>query len=458
MTPDLRGRLLRADVLHTPVMGQVQALADALVDIATDGTIASVTPADDPTHADRIAAAGHRLVTVPPGTVLLPGLIDLHIHAPQYPQLGTALDVPLEVWLHQYTFPLEARYADLGFADRLYSRLVADLLAGGTTTAVYFATIHDAATCRLADICIDRGQRAFVGRVAMDHPDTCPDHYRDASVDAAITGTRIVIDHIRAHPGNADARVRPMVCPRFIPACTDDLLAALGDLAHDTGTAVTTHVSESDWEHAHVATRTGVSDATALDQFGLMPPGSVLAHGVFLSDDDLRLIGRRQAGVAHCPWSNAYFAGAAFPLRRALALGTPVGLGSDISGGPGATVWEAARTALITARMLESGTDPDLPPDARSRHAGARITAATAFWLATAGGAQVLGIPTGTIAPGQRMDALLIDPAALHGGLADWPEMGPEAPERRLERLLHGTARANITHVFVDGRRVAGAG
>ena len=457
MTPDLRGRVLCADVLHTPDRGRVQSLPGALVDVAPDGTIAAVTPADDPTHADRAAAAGHRLVTAPPGTVLMPGLIDLHIHAPQYPQLGTALDVPLEVWLHQYTFPLEARYADTDFADRVYSRLVADLLGGGTTTAVYFATIHDAATCRLADICIDRGQRAFVGRVAMDHPDTCPDHYRDPSVAAAITGTRTVIDHIRAHPGNADARVRPMVCPRFIPACTDDLLTALGHLAQDTGTAVTTHVSESDWEHAHVATRMGCSDATALDRFGLMPPGSVLAHGVFLSDDDLRLIARRQAGIAHCPWSNAYFAGAAFPLRRALALGTPVGLGSDISGGPGATVWEAARTALITARMLESGTDASLPPDARSRHAGARIDAATAFWLATAGGAQVLGLPVGTIAPGQRLDAMLIDPAAPLGGLVDWPDLGPEAPERRLERILHGTARANIAHVFVDGRRVAGA-
>jgi guanine deaminase len=457
MIPDLRGRVLRADILQTPEQGLVQSLPDALVDVDSDGTITAVTPSDHPTHADRIATAGHRLVTAPPRTVLLPGLVDLHIHAPQYPQLGTALDLPLEDWLHRYTFPLEQRYADTAFAEQVYSRLVADLLAGGTTTAVYFATIHDAATCLLADICIDRGQRAFVGRVAMDHPDTCPDHYRDASVEAAITGTRHVIDHIRAHPGNADARVRPMVTPRFIPACTDELLAALGDLAQDTGTAVTTHVSESDWEHTHVAARMGCSDAEALDRFGLMPPGSVLAHGVFLSDDDFRLIADRRAGVAHCPWSNAYFAGAAFPLRRALALGTPVGLGSDISGGPGATIWEAARTALITARMLESGTDPDLAPDIRSRHADARIDAVTAFWLATAGGADALGLPVGRIAPGQRMDALLIDPAAPNGGLAEWPELGPQEPARRLERLLHGTARANIAQVFVDGRRVAGA-
>jgi hypothetical protein len=72
--------------------------------------------------------------------------------APQDPQRGTALDVRLEVWLHQYTFPLEARHTETTFADRVYSRLVGDLPAGGTTTAVYFATIHDAATCRMVDM------------------------------------------------------------------------------------------------------------------------------------------------------------------------------------------------------------------------------------------------------------------------------------------------------------------
>jgi cytosine/adenosine deaminase-related metal-dependent hydrolase len=82
------------------------------------------------------------------------------VHAPQYPQLGKALHVPLDVWLRRYTFPLEARYADLAFARRAYEALVGDLLANGTTTAVYFATIHQEATRLLADICLEKGQRA----------------------------------------------------------------------------------------------------------------------------------------------------------------------------------------------------------------------------------------------------------------------------------------------------------
>lgn len=456
MFDDPAGHILRVDALHAPERGVVESLPDALIAVDPDGVIEDVRPAGAPGHDAALRAAGDRLIAAPPGAMLLPGFIDLHVHAPQYPQLGTALDLPLEEWLLRYTFPLEARYGDPGFARAVYDRLVRALLAQGTTTAVYFATIHDAATCLLADLCLRHGQRAFVGRVAMDHPDTCPPDYRDASAEAALAGTRRVIAHIRAAPANRAGRVRPMVTPRFIPSCTDVLLAGLGDLARETGVAVTTHVSESDWEHGHVRDRHGMSDAESLDRFGLLRPGSVLAHGCFLSDADMALMRDRGSGVAHCPWSNAYFAGAVFPLRRALDIGVPVGLGSDISGGPVGSVWETARMALVAARLRASGTDPGLPPEARSRHRGARIDAATAFWLATAGGADALGLDVGRFRPGQRLDAMLVVPRDDTSAIAPWPGED-EAPPRRLERLLHGTTRSDIADIFVDGRRVAGA-
>lgn len=453
MTPDLRGRAVTGFALHTPEHGAVEAIPEAVIEIDAGGAIAAVLRPGDAGHA----SARQQAISLPAGAILLPGLVDLHIHAPQYPQLGTALDLPLEEWLDNYTFPLEARYADTGFADRVYRALVADLLACGTTTAVYYATIHDAATCLLADICIAAGQRAFVGRVAMDHPEMCPDYYRDASAEEAIAGTRAVIDHIRAHPGNKDARVRPMITPRFIPSCTDELLAGLGALARETGVSVQTHASEGDWEHAHVLGRHGMTGTASLDRFGLLPPGSVIAHGCHLSATDMQVLKARGAAVAHCPWSNAYFGGAVFPLRRALGMGLRVGLGSDISGGPLAGLLDTARLALAAARMLEAGTDPDLPPADRSRHGAARIDAVTAFFLATAGGGEALGLPVGRFAPGQRFDALLVDPAAPQGMLRLWEPPEASDPARLLERLLHGTARANIAASFVDGRRVAPA-
>ncbi|MDJ1006310.1 MAG: amidohydrolase family protein [Paracoccaceae bacterium] len=451
---DLRGQSLCVEAFHTPERGRVEALTDVVIDLDAAGEIAALHLPGTPAHAE--ARASERLRSPPPGTVLLPGLVDLHVHAPQYPQLGTALDLPLEDWLDTYTFPLEARYADTAFARRVYEALIDRLLAWGTTTAVYFATLHDAATKVLADVCLEKGQRAFVGRVAMDHPETCPDYYRDPSAEAAVEGTREVIGHIRGHPGNADARVRPMIAPRFVPACTDGLLAGLGALAAETATPVTSHVSEGDWEHAFVLERFGRSDAETLAGFGLMRPGSVMAHGCYLSPSDMATMIRCGTGVAHCPASNAYFGGAAFPLRRALDAGLGVGLGTDIAGGPSASLWDTARLSIQTSRLLESGIDPDLAPEARSTHRPARIDAATAFWLATAGGADVLGLPVGRFAPGQSFDALFIDTTAPGGGLTFWEEGAHDPPERRLERLLYGTGEANIASVYVAGTPVAG--
>jgi len=121
-------------------------------------------------------------------------MIDAHIHAPQWPQMGTALDLPLEKWLIEYTFKLEARYSDTDFARKVYTDMVTTLLANGTTTGVYYSSIHLPATQILAELCLTKGQRAFIGRVAMDDPQTCPDSYRDKSAAIAIEETRAFIN------------------------------------------------------------------------------------------------------------------------------------------------------------------------------------------------------------------------------------------------------------------------
>lgn len=448
---DLRGKLVRASGFHAPVCGEVDSFVDALIAVGADGVISEVVRHEDSRFDDLLERAGAegRLVALPEGTFLLPGFVDLHIHAPQYPQLGNALDVPLEVWLNTYTFPIEARYADVAFARRAYTTLVDDLLASGTTTAVYYGTIHTAANRLLADICIEKGQRALIGKVAMDDPDQCPDYYRDADVDAAVSGTASLIDHIRGHPDNREKRVQPLVTPRFIPSCTDDLLAELGALAAAKDCAVQTHCSESDWEHGFVMARHGMSDTESLDRFGLLRPGSVLGHAIFISASDMERIRAREAAVAHCPLSNAYFSGAVFPLRAALDKGLRVGLGTDISGGPAGSMLASARAAVMVSRMLESGTDPALAPDARSEHGGARIDFRVAFHLATAGGGAALGLPVGQFVPGYAFDAILIDPEAPLGSLRLWPE--PHTDEAILEKIVHTASRPNIAAVWVSG-------
>lgn len=428
---------------------RVTCLRDALVTLDEAGTIARVLPTGDPDYArcrDEARASG-RFVQLP--GIILPGFVDLHVHAPQYPQLGKALDEPLEVWLQRYTFPLEARYADLAFAAPRYEALVDDLLAGGTTTAQYFATVDLAATKLLANICLRKRQRALVGKVAMDNPDECPPYYRDASAAIGIDETAELIAYIRGlDPGGA--RVRPVVTPRFAPACTDAMLSGLGALARETGSNVQTHCSESDWAHGYAYERFGKSDVATLASFALIGRRTVLAHANLMSPRDMEQVAALGGSVAHCPYSNFYFANAVFPLRAALAKGLRVGLGTDISGGPSASMFETIRMALVAARALESGVDPALARAARGR-ADSRISVATAFYLATAAGGEALDLPVGRIAPGYAFDAIGIDPQAEHGTIRLWDETDDDLI---LQTIVLTASRANIAAVWTSGTPV----
>ncbi len=426
---------------HAPALGRVDCLVDTLVEVEAGRITRVLRPGEDGYDAARTGA--ERL----PGLVL-PGFCDLHVHAPQWPQLGTALDVPLEVWLQTHTFPLEARYDDLDFAQASYSGLVDELLSLGTTTAMYFASIHVPATRLLADICLAKGQRALIGKVAMDNPEQCPPFYCEAT-DQALSGTAEVIGYINGLPGGL---IKPVVTPRFIPSCTDAALEGLGQLARSCGCHVQTHCSESDWQHNCVRARHGMDDADSLDHFGLLTRHTVLAHGNFLSDGNFATIRARGAGIAHCPLSNHYFSNAVFPLRRALGKGVRVGLGTDIAGGPSASSFDSMRWAVASSRALNDGVDASMRADVRGV-AGSAIDWKTAFYCATRGGAEALDLPVGAFEVGCRFDAFVVDPEAPGGTI----HLAGEAPEAALQKVVYTASKANITKVWVDGRIVAGA-
>jgi guanine deaminase len=438
--------------LHAPACGKLEVLRETLIVAGADGAIKAIHRHGSSEHESqrRHFAAQGSLVTLGPHEYLLPGMIDLHVHAPQWPQLGKALDLPLEEWLQAYTFPLEARYADTAFAATVYESLVDGLLANGTTTALYFGTIHLPATQILADVCLRRAQRALIGRVSMDDRQQCPEYYRDASPQSALDMTRAFIEYVRTMPGNAAALIRPVITPRFIPACSDDLLLRLGTLARETGCHVQTHCSESDWEHRFVLARCGRTDTAALEGFGLLSRRTILAHGNFIDDADIELIRERGAGIAHCPLSNVFFSDAVFPLRKILEQNVHVGLGSDIAGGASPSILNNARHAVIASRGLEAGVDPALPRSER-RRPGARIDAITAFWLATAGGGIALDLPIGVFQEGFQFDALLIDGRAPGGDLR---LETADSAEEILQKIIYLAGRVNIREVWIANRPV----
>ncbi|MEL0292162.1 MAG: guanine deaminase [Alphaproteobacteria bacterium] len=438
--------IYRANFFHSPAKGQIERVDDAFL-LIKDGAIASVVTSQEHRWQE---LQNEPATDLRDQGFLLPGFVDLHIHAPQFPQLGQALDVPLEVWLQTHTFPLEARYKDLDYADGVYRTLVRTLLANGTTTAMYFATIHNPASLRLAEICLEMGQRALVGRVAMDLADECPDFYRDASAEESVALTEEFIAAVPGLAGNHTGLVKPVITPRFIPSCSDKALQGLGDMAHRTGAHVQTHCSESDWEHGHVLARCGKTDTEALAEFGLLGRHTILAHSNFITDDDMDMIRKRGAGVAHCPLSNVYFSNAVFPLRRALEKGLHVGLGTDISGGPSASLLDSVRMSIAASRMMEDGVDAKSQAGERGTP-DSRIDFRTAFWLATRGGGEALDLPVGCFTPGNQFDAILVRlPEEYHGD-------EDAAGDALLQKIVMLATRESIHATFVAGRLVNGA-
>jgi guanine deaminase len=445
-------RAFLGDALHTPAPGRIEFLPDALIEVNSGGAIQAIHRKDLAQGA--AALAHHRaqgtLVTLEKGEYLIPGLIDLHVHAPQWPQLGLALDLPLEEWLQAYTFPLEARCADAGYAREVYGSLVDGLLANGTTTAVYFGSIHLPATQVLADTCLRRFQRALIGRVAMDNPEQCPVYYRDPSARVAESETRDFIGYVQSMAGNESGLILPVITPRFIPSCTDELLERLGRLARETGCHVQTHCSESDWEHRFVLDRYGITDTAALHRLGLLSRRTILAHGNFIDGADVDTILGAGAAIAHCPLSNVYFSDAVFPVHRMLARGVHVGLGTDIAGGASPSILENARQSVIASRSLESGVDPRLERGVR-RSPDSRIDAPTAFWLATAGGGVALDLPIGQFREGYQFDAVILDGRTPDSNL----RLRDDAPpEEILQKIVYHATRTDVREVWVANRRV----
>lgn len=385
------------------------------------------------------------------GQYFLPGFVDLHVHAPQWAQSGTALDLPLYDWLHTYTFPLEAKYADLAFAKTVYEDLVSTLLANGTTTVLYFATVHKEASLLLAEICARKGQRGLVGKVVMDDPDQNPDYYRDADSKTAIKDTEEFILAMKELAKEVKQGVYPVVTPRFIPSCSDEALKGLGELAAKYDTHIQSHCSESDWAHQYVKDRFQKNDAFALHDFGLLGDKSVMAHSNFLDDRDAELFASTGTAISHCPLSNAYFANSVLPLKRFQAMGIDIGLGTDISAGATPSIYDNAKQAVVSSRMLEDGVSTALCAEERGV-ADSRISIHEAFYLATAGGGESLSLPIGKLEENYTWDVQIIDTKIASAKLPIFD--AHEALDDIFQKIIYLVRPENIKEVWVQGERV----
>lgn len=377
--------------------------------------------------------------------------LDTHTHASQHANTGLFGKSTLLDWLETYTFPMEASLSNPEKASRVYNNFVSRTLSHGTTTCAYYATIHVATSNLLADICLQRGQRALVGRVCMNA--LSPDYYRDASVEAALADTRASIAYIRSIDPSG-AIVQPIITPRFAPACTADCLEQLGDLHRETKAHIQTHISENKSEIQLVADLFPDAKhyADVYDSRGLLTPKTILAHAVHLSGEERRLVQERGAKVSHCPASNTALTSGCAPVRQLLNEGITVGLGSDISGGYSPSILEECRQAIWVSRhrAMQDGDD-------------AKLSTAEALYLATRGGAAVVGLEEkiGGFDVGKEWDAQMITLGEVKGeGERESRFEGPvdvfgfETWEDRVNKWVYSGDDRNTAAVWVRGRLV----
>lgn len=369
------------------------------------------------------------------GSLVVPGLTDLHVHAPQYALRGQGMDLELLDWLNQYIFPEESRYASLDYADQAYRRFVEDVRRGPNTRACVFATVHRPATIRLMDLLEESGLCAMVGKVNMDR--NCPDTIREASAAASAQSTKDWLERIEGRY----RRTRPILTPRFIPSCTDELMGELGKLQRQYGLPVQSHLSENRGEIAWVrelcpgAKHYGDAYHT-YGLFGGPACPTIMAHCVYSEGEEAELLKEQNVFIAHCPASNTNLSSGIAPVRRFLQDGLRVGLGSDVAGGTHTSIFKAMEDAIQVSKLRWRLVDQSLAP----------LTVREAFYLGTLGGGAFFG-KVGSFAPGYEFDALVIDDAR-------YTPQGRMELETRLERTVYLSDERDIRHKFVQGRKI----
>lgn len=381
---------LKGNILYTPVCGRIEAAADSYL-VCEEGKVAGVFDTlPEAFWGVPVEDFGSRLI--------LPGLADLHVHASQYAYRGLGMDLELLDWLEQNAFPEEARFADLDYARAAWDIFVEELAKSATTRACIFATVHRPAALLLMEKLEQAGLAGFVGKVNMDRD--CPDCLRETT-GGSLEETRRWLEQSAGF-----GRVKPILTPRFVPSCTDELLAGLGALGARFNVPVQSHLSENLSEIRLVGRLCPASRyyGDVYDRAGLFggPRPAVMAHCIWSGEEERARMKEAGVFIAHCPQSNMNVSSGIAPVRLYLREGQRLGLGSDVAGGAHLSIFRAMTDAIQASKLRWRLVDDSLPA----------LTLPEALYMATKGGGAFFG-RVGSFEPGYEFDAVVLDDADL---------------------------------------------
>ena len=365
--------------------------------------------------------------------IIIPGLIDLHIHAPQYAFRGMGMDMQLLDWLNTYAFKEEGKYRDLEYAKKQYSKFVSDVKNSATTRLSIFATLHKDATIMLMDMLEEAGIKAYVGKVNMDR--NSPEFLTEDTLKSKEDTIEWLEDTKDRYKN-----IKPILTPRFIPSCTDNLMEEIKQINNIYNIPVQSHLSENKSEIEWVAELHPDTKnyAEAYDKYNLFGKNNktIMAHCVHCPDDELELIKQNNVVVAHCPQSNANLTSGIAPIKNMLSMGINVGLGSDIAAGSSLSIFRAMSDAVQVSKLRESLTGQK----------NQTLTLTEVFYLGTKGGGKFFG-DVGSFEKGYEFDAVVLNDKSF-GDNSDF------TLKERLERIIYLSDDRNIVAKYVAGNKI----
>ena len=376
------------------------------------------------------------------GKLVLPGLVDLHVHAPQFSYRGTGMDFELMDWLQRYAFPEESKYADLDYADKAYTLFAAAMKESATTRASVFASRHREATLLLMDKMEQTGLISMVGKVNMDRD--APDPLREPSARQSEEDTsRWIEEVLKKNYENTF----PILTPRFLPSCTDELMEGLERVRRRYSLPVQSHLSENPSEIAYVhALRPDISyygegyDKASLfgkDRVTGEAVKTLMAHCVYSGEKEIERMKEQGVFIVHCPSSNLNVCSGIAPVKKYLKAGMKVGIGSDVAGGESLSLFCAIKAAVQSSKMYKRYVDGTCEP----------LTIDEGLYLATKGGGEFFG-KVGSFESGYELDAIVLDDGIL-------PHPQPMSIKERLERAVYlNLDEKGLRAKFVKGNRI----
>lgn len=415
-------KAIKGNIIHSKTFGALEIIPHGYIVYDERGIqgIYDTKPNDLP--AQDIEDYGDALI--------IPSFSDMHLHAPQYAMLGMGMDLPLLDWLNTYTFPTEAHFKDLDLARKIYHDLASELVRNGTTRVCMFSSLHVDATLVLMDELEKAGIVGYVGKVNMD---------RNGGVDLQEETEESIQETLRWIEASKQFKnIHPIITPRFTPSCTNELMAALGEIAKNHDLPIQSHLSENVGEIAWVKELHPdcLEYWETYQKYGLWNQRTLMAHCVHSSERELQAIKDAGVYVVHCSSSNENLISGYASVRHMLNQGVKVVLGSDIAGGDHLSMFDNVTAAIRASKARQ------IMDEGKNKF----LTVEEAFYLATSAPAEFFNEAPG-FEIGNPLHALILNDEKLLS-------VRPLDLKERFERVMYRGKEEAIIAVYSNNKKI----